>query len=61
MSDISIEDRLKFAEALAKKANDAPGNVIANMVDSLDNINKERYLARLSRVKIDGSISIGIL
>ena len=34
--------------------------MIANMVDSLDNINKERYLARLSSVKIDVSISIGI-
>lgn len=58
LSDISVDDRLEFAKEVGAKAKDAPGNVIANMVDSLDNINKERYYARLSKARIRGDISI---
>ena len=36
LSDISVDDRLEFAKEVGAKAKDAPGNVIANMVDSLD-------------------------
>lgn len=48
----------KFAEEVAKKANDAAGNVIAGMVDRLDNINKEVILANLTKARIDEMISI---
>lgn len=58
LSDTTAEQRSKFAEEVAAKAQDAPGNVIASMVDRLDNINKEKYFAKLSRAKIDGLISI---
>ena len=53
LSDTTIEQRCKFAEEVGLKAQDAPGNVIANMVDALDNINKEKYFAKVSRAKID--------
>ena len=58
LSDTTIEQRCKFAEEVGLKAQDAPGNVIANMVDALDNINKEKYFAKLSRAKIEGLLSI---
>ena len=41
-----------------KKANDAAGNVIAGMVERLDNINKEVILANLTKARIEGRISI---
>ena len=58
LSDTTIEQRCKSAEEVGLKAQDAPGNVIANMVDALDNINKEKYFAKLSRAKIEGLLSI---
>lgn len=56
--DTSEKEREKFAEEIAKKANDAAGNVIAGMVDRLDNINKEVILANLTKARIDDKISI---
>ena len=58
LSDTTVEERSKFSKEIASKAHDAPGNVIAGMVDRLDNINKEIYFARLSRARISGFISI---
>lgn len=58
LTDISIEDRVKFSEELQKKAEDYSGNIIMGMVDRLDNINKERILASLTIAKIHGFISI---
>ena len=56
--DTTEKEREKFAEEISKKANDAAGNVIAGMVDRLDNINKEVILANLTRSRIDDKISI---
>lgn len=56
--DTTEKEREKFAEEIAKKANDAAGNVIAGMVDRLDNINKEVILANLTKARIEGKISI---
>lgn len=56
--DTSEKEREKFAEEIAKKANDAAGNVIAGMVDRLDNINKEVILANLTKARIEEMISI---
>jgi hypothetical protein len=56
--DTTETEREKFAEEIAKKANDAAGNVIAGMVDRLDNINKEVILANLTKARIDDKISI---
>lgn len=56
--DTTEKEREKFAEEISKKANDAAGNVIAGMVDRLDNINKEVILANLTMARIDDKISI---
>lgn len=56
--DTTEKEREKFAEEISKKANDAAGNVIAGMVDRLDNINKEVILANLTKSRIDDKISI---
>lgn len=56
--DTTEKEREKFAEEIAKKANDAAGNLIAGMVDRLDNINKEVILANLTKARIDDKISI---
>lgn len=56
--DTTEKEREKFAEEIAKKANDAAGNVIAGMVDRLDNINKEVILANLTKARIEEMISI---
>lgn len=56
--DTTEKEREKFAEEIAKKANDDAGNVIAGMVDRLDNINKEVILANLTKARIDDKISI---
>ena len=58
LSDTTLEQRCKFADQVGAKAQDAPGNVIASMVDRLDNINKEKLFAKLSLAKIYGLISI---
>lgn len=58
VADVTEKEREKFAEEIAKKANDAAGNVIAGMVERLDNINKEVILANLTKARIEGRISI---
>lgn len=58
LSDVSVEDRVTFSEEVQKKAEDLSGNVILGMVDRLDNINKEKILANLTKARIHGFISI---
>lgn len=58
LTDISTDDRVKFSEEIQEKAKDYSGNIIMGMVDRLDNINKERILASLTKAKIHGFISI---
>ena len=58
LSDISSKDRTKFAEEVESKAQDYAGNVLAGMVDRLDNINKQKVFANLTKARINGDISI---
>lgn len=56
--DTTPEEREKFAEDVAKKADDTSGNVIVGMVNQLDNINKQKFFANLTKARINGDISI---
>lgn len=58
LTDVSVDERVKFSEELQKKAEDMSGNVILGMVDRLDNINKQKILANLTKARIHGFISI---
>ena len=58
LTDVSVDERVKFSEELQKKAEDMSGNVILGMVDRLDNINKQIILANLTKARIHGFISI---
>lgn len=58
LTDVSVDERVKFSEEVQKKAEDMSGNVILGMVDRLDNINKQRILANLTKARIYGFISI---
>lgn len=56
--DTSVEERHQFSEEIQQKAEDGAGNVIINMVDRLDNINKETVFAKLSVARIHNFISV---
>ena len=56
--DTIPKDRHKFCQEIQEKAEDFSGNVILGIVDRLDNINKERILARLTIAKMHKFISI---
>lgn len=58
VADVTEKERENFAEEIAQKAEDSASNVIAGMVDKLDNINKEVILANLTKARIEGKISI---
>ena len=58
LSDTTSEQRHQFAEEVQKKAEDYSGNVIMGIVDRMDNIHKEQYLAKLTIARINGWISI---
>lgn len=58
LSETSVEERCKFVEDLAAKANDHAGNVLMNMIDRLDNINKQKILAKLTIARIHDFINI---
>lgn len=52
------EQRHKFCEEVQEKAEDFSGNVIMGIVDRMDNIHKEKVLARLTIARINGWITI---
>ena len=52
------EQRHQFSQELQDKAEDFSGNVIMGIVDRMDNIHKEKILARLTIAKINGWITI---
>ena len=58
LADVTEKERKKFGEEIAKKADDYAGNVIAGMVNRLDNINKEKILANLTKARIEDEISM---
>ena len=58
MIDTTVDERLKFADDIQKKAEDYSGNVILGMVDRLDNIHKQTMFANLAVARINGQICI---
>lgn len=58
ISDISFEERIKFSEEIEKTAKDDSGCVLLDMIDRLDNINKQIIFANLTKARINHEISI---
>lgn len=58
LGDFDDNERIKFLDELEKTAQDASGNVMLSIIDSLDNINKQKILANLVRAKGEGNITI---
>ncbi len=58
LKETTVEERHQFSEEIQQKAEDGAGNVIINMVDRLDNINKETVFAKLTVARIHNAISI---
>lgn len=58
MTDVTAEERVKFAEEIQQKADDFAGNVLMGMVDRLDYIKKEQVLASLIKARIHQFITV---
>ena len=58
ISDISSEERSKFSKEIEATAHDYSGCVLMDMIDRLDNINKQTILSNLTKARITGGISI---
>ena len=58
LKETTAEERHKFADEIREKAEDASGNVIAGMIDRLDNINKQEVFSKLTIARIHGFISV---
>ncbi|MCQ2966883.1 MAG: hypothetical protein MJ250_09155 [Alphaproteobacteria bacterium] len=58
LKETTIEERQKFANDIQEKAQDYSGNVLASIVDKMENINKEKILAKISIARMEEKISI---
>lgn len=58
LDELNDDERIEFVKEVEEKAQDASGNVMLNMVDSLDNINKQTILANLVKARGAKKISI---
>ena len=58
LKDTTEEQREKFIEEVEKTAEDCSGNVIVGLISRIDNINKGKILANLTRARIKGAITI---
>lgn len=58
IQDLQPKDIKCFMDDVEKNANDFSGNVITNLVNRTDNINKARVLANLIKSRVKGDISI---
>lgn len=58
MADVTVEDRVKFADEIQERANDHAGNVLMGMIDRLDYIQKEQVLASLIKARIHQFITV---
>lgn len=58
IKDINEQERHRFTKEIEEKAKDFSGNVLMNLIDRLDNINKGTVLANLIRARVDDKISI---
>lgn len=52
------KERIKFLKDIGKEADDSSGNIMASIIDRLDNINKQKILANLVIAKGTGDITI---
>ena len=58
LGDISQKDRKEFMNKVEKVSEDYSGNVLCDMINRLDNINKSKILANLTRATINKDITI---
>lgn len=58
LKETTVDERIEFSEELSQKAEDNAGNVVAGLVDRLDNINKSKVLACITKAKMHKFISI---
>lgn len=58
IKDVKELERQQFLQEVEEKAKDFSGNVLMNMIDRLDNINKGTVLANLIHARTDDKISI---
>ena len=58
LKDTTEEQREKFIEEVEKTAEDYSGNVIVGLISRIDNINKGKILANLTRARIIDAITI---
>ena len=58
LKDTTEKQREEFIEEVEKTAEDYSGNVIVGLISRIDNINKGKMLANLTRARIKGAITI---
>lgn len=58
LADTNEYDRQKFSNDIEQKSRDDAGNVLMGMIDRMDNINKQKILANLTKARINDQISI---
>lgn len=58
LKDTTLEQRSKFIEEVESTAKDVAGNVLSEMINRMDNINKATFMANLVKAKMNGEISI---
>lgn len=58
IQDLLPKDITAFLEEVSEKAHDNSGNVITNLINRIDNVNKAEILANLVRAKTENRITI---
>lgn len=58
LKDTTKSDRSKFIKEIEESAKDVAGNVLCEMINRMDNINKAFVMANLMKARIRGEISI---
>ena len=58
IQDLQPKDIAAFLKEVSEKAQDNSGNVITNLINRIDNVNKAEILANLVRAKTENRITI---
>ena len=58
LKDTTKKERLKFVKEVEETAEDVAGNVLCEMINRMDNINKAIFTANLVKARINDDISI---
>ena len=58
LKDTTQSERSKFIKEIEETAEDIAGNVLCEMINRMDNINKAAVIANLTKARIKGEISI---